>query len=66
MYYRLAYWLEVVDEAIVWHDRALGDKRDAINVVCGVLEKAVPVLRKSIGKVNYVGEEDPRSKSPGP
>jgi hypothetical protein len=36
--------LKVIEEAVVWNDRALGNKCRAINIVGVLLEKAVPVL----------------------
>jgi hypothetical protein len=45
-YYRLVQRLKVVHEVRVWNDRALGNKRRAINIVCVLLKKTMPVLWK--------------------
>jgi hypothetical protein len=46
MYYRLIQRLEIIQEAVFWHYRALGNKCRAIGIVCMLLEKAVPMLQE--------------------
>jgi hypothetical protein len=43
-HYRLVQRLKVVHEARVWNDRALSNKRRAIDIVCVLLKKTMPVL----------------------
>jgi len=46
--YRLIQRLELVEEAVSWNDRALSNECGTINVVCVLLEQAVPVLGKDV------------------
>ena len=44
--YRLLFCVELVEEALIRYDRALGDEGGAICVIGGPLEDTVPMLQE--------------------
>jgi len=46
--YRLVQRVELVQEALIWYDGTLGDVCRAVNVICALLQDAVPMLQRGV------------------